>query len=499
MEELSLFETANISNEELTVIFTPNSSVSRYTYEIIKNGNSNGKYTITSGEPAEINLYETGDYEIIITKYDRYNRPTVVNSGIYKLDLDEPIILAKNSLTVEQLKDETYTLEELGISATDTHDGNIDVNCSFDKIDFNTLGLQTLTCTATDKAGNITTKDININVVSGGGLYLLFIQIGILSFLVAVMFVILNFRRSLKYEKLVNKYSLNPIYDNKKSFEEKILDKYKKINYSFSNKLSKSEFLKKYSKRYQKYLVLYNKVYENEMQFVATKILLGLVLIIIAMFSKMTKYQLLNMYEISIPFLFGFFLPDLIFFYKYLLHRNKLENDLLQSITIMNNAFKSGRSITQAVELVSKEIDGPMSVEFAKMAMELNFGLSVDVVFKRLSDRINIEEVSYLTASLSVLNKTGGNIVKVFTSIESNLFNKKRLKLELKSLTGSSKIIAYILYLVPFFFVLFISLISPTYFEPFYTTTIGIIMIVIMLIMYVTYIWCVQKIMKVRM
>ena len=37
--------------------------------------------------------------------------------------------------------------------------------------------------------------------------------------------------------------------------------------------------------------------------------------------------------------------------------RSQIENDLLQAIIIMNNAFKSGRSITQAIELVTKELE----------------------------------------------------------------------------------------------------------------------------------------------
>ena len=39
---------------------------------------------------------------------------------------------------------------------------------------------------------------------------------------------------------------------------------------------------------------------------------------------------------------------------------------MLEAITIMNNAFKAGMSITQAVDLVAKELEGPISKEFKK-------------------------------------------------------------------------------------------------------------------------------------
>ena len=176
-----------------------------------------------------------------------------------------------------------------------------------------------------------------------------------------------------------------------------------------------------------------------------------------------------------------------------------MENDLLQAIMVMNNAFKSGRSIIQAVELVTKELDGPMAKEFKKMHLELTLGLSIDIVFTRFSERVKIEEASYLTASLTILNKTGGNIIKVFNSIEKSLFNKKKLKLELSSLTGSSRIIVYALISIPILFVTLIALINPTYFVPLYTTKLGAILTGIMLIVYIGYIMVVRKVMKVRM
>ena len=165
----------------------------------------------------------------------------------------------------------------------------------------------------------------------------------------------------------------------------------------------------------------------------------------------------------------------------------------------MNNCFKSGRSIVQAVELVSTELSGPISEEFKKVALEISFGLDIEIAFKRFANRVELEEAAYLTAALSITNKTGGNIIRVFDSIEKNLFNRKKLKLELKSLTGSSKIIMYVLICVPLLFVVIISIINSTYFLPLFSTPIGIILILMMIIIYITYIIVVRKIINVRM
>jgi tight adherence protein B len=133
------------------------------------------------------------------------------------------------------------------------------------------------------------------------------------------------------------------------------------------------------------------------------------------------------------------------------------------------------------------------------MSREISFGLELETVFERFSERIKLEEAVYLTSSLSILNKTGGNIIKVFDSIEKTLYNRKKLNLEMRSLTGSSRIIMYTLMIVPIAFVLFITLINPTYFNPLFTSPIGFIIMGIVLLLYITYIYVVKKIMTIRM
>ena len=152
----------------------------------------------------------------------------------------------------------------------------------------------------------------------------------------------------------------------------------------------------------------------------------------------------------------------------------------------------------QAIEIVAQELKGPIKQEFKKMHLEISYGLSLDVVFDRFSKRVASEEVNYITSSLSILNKTGGNIIKVFSSIEKMLFNKRKLKQEMKSLTSSSSMISKILLFMPFVFVLFITLLQPDYFAALINTTIGNIILCLIILIYVIYAYVVNRIMKVR-
>ena len=263
--------------------------------------------------------------------------------------------------------------------------------------------------------------------------------------------------------------------------------------------LSKSSFLLKRASRYSKYNDAFDLKDDDNMKFMANKIVLGIVYLIIVASLRLLQSEVIGILEILIAFIIGFYVLDIIYIYKYSNYRKKIENDLLQAIIVMNNSFKAGNSITQSIEMVSLELDGPIAKEFKKISLELSLGLDLELAFKRFSDRVKIEEAVYLTSSLSTLNKTGGNIIKVFSTIEKTLYNRKKLKVELKALTGSSRLIMYVLAILPPGFVVLINTINNEYFLPLFNNPLGITLIGIILLFYIMYIFTVRKIMKIRM
>ena len=184
------------------------------------------------------------------------------------------------------------------------------------------------------------------------------------------------------------------------------------------------------------------------MDFVSKKVLLSILYLLIVIIYDVLRYEEVTFFQILFALLIGFYSLDLFLISTNKLLKREKENDLLKAITIMNNSFKSGRSIMQSIKLVADELDSPLGLEFQKMYIDLTYGLSLDVVFKRFESRVKLEEVKYITTSLTILNNTGGDIVKVFESVEKTFFNDKKLKDELKNLTASSKMLYYILLFV---------------------------------------------------
>ncbi|MBE6154604.1 MAG: hypothetical protein E7163_03430 [Firmicutes bacterium] len=325
------------------------------------------------------------------------------------------------------------------------------------------------------------------------------LQIFLILLVIGVILYLLRLYRAVKLEKRIAPFSIVSNKDNELSLFDNLYENISKIIKKLSKILIKSEILKKYALKYEKYISYENRNEKEGMDYISIKLLLGFIVIVLSFITQM-------FHEINIDFMFlltifiiSFFIPDIMLNIEYSKKRKKVEEDLLKAIIIMNNAFSSGRNIIQAVETVKKELKGPIQDEFEKIYLDITYGLDLDLVFKRFYERVELEDAKYITSSLTLLNKTGGDIVKVFSMIEKSIFDKKNLKNELNSLTASSNFVFKMLVAMPFILISIIFILNPTYFNPMITTPFGIIVLVFTILLYILYILVIKKVLRVEL
>ncbi len=309
-------------------------------------------------------------------------------------------------------------------------------------------------------------------------------------------FVKLNF--SYRKEKRIASYSIQtkPKY-NLPLFS--LLEKqFVKLIKFFSKILLKSSILRNYSKKFVKYLEINNNEKSEPIDFISFKLTCACFIWLLYLITSLIRFKFNFALSILIFFL-TFFLPDIFLAINYRKNKKTLEKDLLEAVIVMNNAFKSGKNILEAIEIVKEEIDEPLKSEFKKIYIDLTHGLDIDVVFKRFYERIKIEDIKYITSSLTLLNKTGGNIVKVFSSIETNFYDKLVLNQELETLTSSSKLMYRMLLIMPFILITIIMFLNKSYFEPLFSNILGYVILLISLILYIIYALIIRKVIKVKL
>lgn len=325
-------------------------------------------------------------------------------------------------------------------------------------------------------------------------LIIIIIQIVIIFTMVMLITFFIRLNDTIKMEKRIARYTIKgsknkydmAYYDIiKNGYKDFVKKQRKKINRLFPSLVRK----------YDKYVV------DGEVRavdYVTHKIVLSFLFVILTVVAMVIRGKFITSLQFIVSLVLGFYILDIVLIIVNKFKKKKIENDMLRAIIIMNNAFKSGKSTIQAVEIASQKLSKPISSEFKRMHQEMKYGLSVDVVFDRFAKRINIEEAEYLSSSLTILNRTGGNIVAVFNSIEKTLFDKKKLNEELKNSTTVSNLLVKILLVVPVVFVLLIYILNPNYFDPFFESTLGYILLALVFILFIIYAYLLQKIVKVE-
>lgn len=308
-----------------------------------------------------------------------------------------------------------------------------------------------------------------------------------------LLFLILVYRlnRMILLDRRISRYSLKRLTLDDVSLMDKILIKYKRLIKRFYN----NKIIKKLSLRYDRYL--YGTDSSNAIIFIINKLIIGTLFVLLIVISNAIRGNVVSFGVFIFSFIIGYYIYDIYLVYSLKYRKKRIKNDMLRAVIVMNNAFKVGKSVLQAVKIVSKTLPRPISIEFKKIYQDMSYGLSADVAFSRFAKRVDLEEASFVASSLTILNKTGGNIVNVFSSIEKTLFDKQKLESDLKNSTAASNMVVKFLMFVPIVFILVIYMVSPDYFNPLFESILGYFIIFIIVIMLSIYLYLLNRIMKV--
>ncbi len=326
--------------------------------------------------------------------------------------------------------------------------------------------------------------------------FLIVIRLILLVLFIIVIDFFIRLNRTFKIDRRVSRYSIDSIIDDNNSVVELMGKKYNHLLKKVRSNFKKVSFFNNQSLRYNKYASIGDTV--QLIDFIIVKLFIGICFVLLVVVSLSIQGRVISFLGMVISFIIGYYIYDIYLYFSNKYRLKRIKNDMLRAVIVMNNAFKAGKSVLQAVEIVSNDLPKPICLEFKRIYQDLIFGLSSDVAFNRFARRVNLDEVRYLSSSLTILNKTGGNIVAVFDSIEKTLFDKKKLEEDLKNSTQASNLIVKVLMAIPFVFVFIIYVLSPSYFDPLFESSIGYFILFVIWIMFVIYVYLLNKIMKVK-
>ncbi|WP_428911925.1 type II secretion system F family protein [Niallia sp. Krafla_26] len=146
---------------------------------------------------------------------------------------------------------------------------------------------------------------------------------------------------------------------------------------------------------------------------------------------------------------------------------------LPEALETMGSAIKSGFSFMQAMQLVSKEMPDPIGIEFRKTIKEMNLGISTEVAFENLLNRLPNKDLEIVVTAVLIQRSTGGNLAQMLETIHETISERVRMKDELKALTSQGRMSAIVISLLPVILGLILNVMNPDYFTPMFSHPLG--------------------------
>lgn len=155
--------------------------------------------------------------------------------------------------------------------------------------------------------------------------------------------------------------------------------------------------------------------------------------------------------------------------------RIKFLNDQLNdAIVLISNSLKAGYSFFQAVDIVAKEMTGPIAEEFSQMQKEVNFGTTTEKALENLVTRVTSDDLELVVTAVLIQRQVGGNLSEVLDNISTTIRERIRIKNEVKTVTAQGRVSGMIIAAMPPILGLILFFINKSHIMVLFTEPIGL-------------------------
>lgn len=218
---------------------------------------------------------------------------------------------------------------------------------------------------------------------------------------------------------------------------------------------------------------LQDRIYQSGMKikvrdWVRNQIILGAVVAVIVVLFQVPWYFALIFGAAA-----GYLLPKFWMGRRRKKHQQAYLDELPNAVEAIVRGVKSGLPLNDSMRLVAKEAKEPIKSEFQRVLDQQQMGKSPTEAVQVLFERMPLPEVNFFVVVITVQQQAGGNLSEALGNLARVLRNRKKMKQKIKAMSSEAKASAGIIGSLPFIVGLLVTLTTPTYMLPLFTTPLG--------------------------
>ncbi len=176
----------------------------------------------------------------------------------------------------------------------------------------------------------------------------------------------------------------------------------------------------------------------------------------------------------------------------------KFNSQMIDGLTLISNALKSGLSIVQAIGIVVDEMPNPFSQEFNLVLSQQRVGVPLDEAFVKLAERVPSEDVEMFVTAIVILRETGGNLSETFDTVVHTIRERIKVEKKISSMVFMGIMQGGIITAIPFLLLLVLYVVDPEHVQILFTSVWGYMILGAMITMQIIGGLIIKKIVTIR-
>lgn len=116
-----------------------------------------------------------------------------------------------------------------------------------------------------------------------------------------------------------------------------------------------------------------------------------------------------------------------------------IEEQLPDAVELMVRSLRVGHPFSNAISIVSKEIQDPLASEFGVIADEAAYGRDLGEALKDMAERLDMQDLRFLAVAVTIQQQSGGNLAEILAGLAKVIRARFRLFRRVKAITAEAK------------------------------------------------------------
>ncbi|MBI2176898.1 MAG: type II secretion system F family protein [Candidatus Tectomicrobia bacterium] len=171
--------------------------------------------------------------------------------------------------------------------------------------------------------------------------------------------------------------------------------------------------------------------------------------------------------------LLGAAIPYLMIHMKFKRRMAKLEYDLPTALQFIVNALRAGHALNSALAIVGAEGPAGCREDFSQLNDSMRLGIPIGLAFQQMLHRTPSVDLQFMATAMLIQRETGGNLTEILDRLNSVVLERKRMRGQVKALTGQARMGGYVVGGLPFFMAMGMFAMNPKYLYPMFQYKLG--------------------------